>query len=84
MEAFRRETRVVHGHKRAYLLAGPRLGTAPVLWLEQWGPFDLVAGPSGYGLPLVGASDCGEAPRPSSTERWSSRVSTAWSHAERS
>ncbi len=30
---FRRETRVVHGHRRAFLLAGPRLGTAPVLWL---------------------------------------------------
>ncbi|MCW2601157.1 MAG: alpha/beta hydrolase fold protein [Frankiales bacterium] len=29
----RRETRVVHGHRRAYVLAGPRLGTAPVLWL---------------------------------------------------
>jgi pimeloyl-ACP methyl ester carboxylesterase len=30
---FRRETRIIHGHKRAFLLAGPRLGTAPVLWL---------------------------------------------------
>lgn len=30
---FRRETRVVHGHTRAFLLAGPPLGTAPVLWL---------------------------------------------------
>jgi pimeloyl-ACP methyl ester carboxylesterase len=30
---FRRETKVIHGHQRAYLLAGPRLGTAPVLWL---------------------------------------------------
>lgn len=29
----RRETRVVHGHTRAYLVAGPPLGTAPVLWL---------------------------------------------------
>ncbi|MGZ6825557.1 MAG: alpha/beta fold hydrolase [Mycobacteriales bacterium] len=29
----RRETRVVHGHRRAFLLAGPPLGTAPVLWL---------------------------------------------------
>jgi pimeloyl-ACP methyl ester carboxylesterase len=29
----RRETRVIHGHKRAFLLTGPRLGTAPVLWL---------------------------------------------------
>jgi predicted butyrate kinase (DUF1464 family) len=30
----------------------------PVRWLEQRGPFDLVAGPSGYGLPLVRAADC--------------------------
>jgi pimeloyl-ACP methyl ester carboxylesterase len=29
----RRETHVVHGYRRAYLMAGPRLGTAPVLWL---------------------------------------------------
>lgn len=29
----RRESRVVHGYRRAYLVAGPRLGTAPVLWL---------------------------------------------------
>lgn len=29
----RRETRVVHGYRRAFVLAGPRLGTAPVLWL---------------------------------------------------
>jgi pimeloyl-ACP methyl ester carboxylesterase len=29
----RRETRVIHGYRRAFLLAGPRLGTAPVLWL---------------------------------------------------
>src|SRR3954468_1656756 len=32
----------------------------PVRWLEERGPFDLIAGPSGYGLPLVRASDCGE------------------------
>lgn len=32
-EPFRRETRVVHGYTRAFLLAGPPLGTAPVLWL---------------------------------------------------
>jgi predicted butyrate kinase (DUF1464 family) len=32
----------------------------PVRWLEQRGPLDLVAGPSGYGLPLVPASACGE------------------------
>ncbi|HUR51837.1 MAG TPA: alpha/beta fold hydrolase [Mycobacteriales bacterium] len=31
--SIRRETHVVHGYRRAYLLAGPRLGTAPVLWL---------------------------------------------------
>lgn len=29
----RRETRVVHGHTRAFLTAGPPVGTAPVLWL---------------------------------------------------
>jgi pimeloyl-ACP methyl ester carboxylesterase len=29
----RRETRVVHGHTRAYLVAGLPVGTAPVLWL---------------------------------------------------
>jgi predicted butyrate kinase (DUF1464 family) len=31
---------------------------AAVKWLEACGPFDLVAGPSGYGLPLVRAADC--------------------------
>jgi predicted butyrate kinase (DUF1464 family) len=31
---------------------------APVRWLETHGPFDLIAGPSGYGLPLVNARDC--------------------------
>ena len=31
---------------------------APVRWLTERGPFDLVAGPSGYGLPLVRARDC--------------------------
>jgi predicted butyrate kinase (DUF1464 family) len=35
----------------------------PVRWLEERGPFDLVAGPSGYGLPLVRAADCGERER---------------------
>jgi predicted butyrate kinase (DUF1464 family) len=30
----------------------------PVAWLRQRGPFDLVAGPSGYGLPLVEARRC--------------------------
>ena len=29
----RRESKVLHGYKRSYLLAGPRLGSAPVLWL---------------------------------------------------
>ena len=33
---------------------------APVRWLEERGPFDLIAGPSGYGLPLLRAADCGE------------------------
>ena len=31
---------------------------APVRWLAERGPFDLVAGPSGYGLPLRRAADC--------------------------
>src|SRR5262249_26429976 len=31
---------------------------APVRWLQARGPFDLVAGPSGYGLPLVRAAAC--------------------------
>jgi predicted butyrate kinase (DUF1464 family) len=30
----------------------------PVRWLEDCGPLDLVAGPSGYGLPLVRGRDC--------------------------
>jgi len=29
----RRESTVIHGHKRSYAIAGPRLGTAPMLWL---------------------------------------------------
>src|SRR5947209_5877066 len=33
---------------------------APLRWLEQRGPFALVAGPSGYGLPLVRAADTTE------------------------
>jgi predicted butyrate kinase (DUF1464 family) len=33
---------------------------APIRWLVERGPFDLVAGPSGYGLPLVRAMDCSE------------------------
>jgi predicted butyrate kinase (DUF1464 family) len=32
--------------------------TLPVRWLAERGPFDLVAGPSGYGLPLVAAPAC--------------------------
>src|SRR6266545_4070220 len=32
--------------------------TIPVQWLREEGPFDLIAGPSGYGLPLVSAADC--------------------------
>ncbi len=32
----------------------------PVEWLRERGPFDLVAGPSGYGLPLVRNADCTE------------------------
>jgi predicted butyrate kinase (DUF1464 family) len=34
---------------------------APVAWLRERGPFDLVAGPSGYGLPLRRAADCTDA-----------------------
>jgi predicted butyrate kinase (DUF1464 family) len=37
------------------LKADPAL---PNLWLRREGPFDLIAGPSGYGLPLVPASEC--------------------------
>src|SRR5438552_2972183 len=33
---------------------------APTAWLVQHGPFDIIAGPSGYGLPLVAACDCTE------------------------
>jgi predicted butyrate kinase (DUF1464 family) len=32
----------------------------PVRWLQERGPFSLIAGPSGYGLPLVSAADCTE------------------------
>ncbi|MBN9117958.1 MAG: DUF1464 family protein [Planctomycetes bacterium] len=35
--------------------------TLPVQWLREAGPFDLIAGPSGYGLPLVRAADCTDA-----------------------
>lgn len=40
----------------AELRADPAL---PVRWLEKRGPFALIAGPSGYGLPLVRADECG-------------------------
>src|SRR5208283_3383945 len=30
----------------------------PVRWLTERGPFAVIAGPSGYGLPLVRAADC--------------------------
>src|SRR3954464_12644481 len=33
----------------------------PARWPAARGPFDLVAGPSGYGLPLVRAADCTDA-----------------------
>jgi predicted butyrate kinase (DUF1464 family) len=33
----------------------------PVRWLRENGPFDVIAGPSGYGLPLVRAADCTDA-----------------------
>jgi predicted butyrate kinase (DUF1464 family) len=33
---------------------------SPVRWLTERGPLDLIAGPSGYGLPLVRAADCTE------------------------
>lgn len=39
----------------ADLTADPEL---PVRWLRERGPFDLIAGPSGYGLPLVRAANC--------------------------
>jgi predicted butyrate kinase (DUF1464 family) len=32
--------------------------TAPVRWLQERGPFALIAGPSGYGLPLKSLRDC--------------------------
>ena len=37
------------------LQADPAL---PLTWLRQHGPFDLIAGPSGYGLPLLRSSQC--------------------------
>jgi predicted butyrate kinase (DUF1464 family) len=41
----------------AQLQSDPEL---PIRWLEQRGPFALVAGPSGYGLPLVWAGSATE------------------------
>src|SRR3954464_13162414 len=43
-----------HRFPAAELHADP---AAPVRWLADRGPFDLIAGPSGYGLPLVLAAD---------------------------
>jgi predicted butyrate kinase (DUF1464 family) len=37
------------------LQADPSL---PVRWLRERGPYDLIAGPSGYGLPLIRAQAC--------------------------
>jgi predicted butyrate kinase (DUF1464 family) len=34
--------------------------TLPLSWLQLHGPFELIAGPSGYGLPLVPAQQCRE------------------------
>lgn len=34
--------------------------TLPVSWLTERGPIHFIAGPSGYGLPLVRAADCTE------------------------
>ncbi len=42
------------------LSADPSL---PVSWLRQHQPLDLIAGPSGYGLPLLWAGDCGDRER---------------------
>lgn len=32
----------------------------PIRWLTERGPFDLIAGPSGYGLPIKRLADCSE------------------------
>lgn len=42
------------------LRADPEL---PVRWLTEHGPFHLIAGPSGYGLPLISAEACTERDR---------------------
>ncbi len=44
-----------HRIPAAELRADP---AAAVRWLADRGPFDLIAGPSGYGLPLKRAQDC--------------------------
>src|SRR5262245_38685567 len=40
-----------------HLQADPAL---PIQWLTEHGPFDLIAGPSGYGLPLIRAQECSD------------------------
>jgi predicted butyrate kinase (DUF1464 family) len=49
-----------HRFRPEELAADP---AAPVRWLERFTPLDLVAGPSGYGLPLVRGADCTEEQR---------------------
>jgi predicted butyrate kinase (DUF1464 family) len=34
--------------------------TLPVRWLEERGPFQVIAGPSGYGLPLLHVNNCSD------------------------
>src|SRR5271166_2049310 len=46
-----------HRFSPQQLQADPAL---PLSWLQQHGPFNLIAGPSGYGLPLVRAEQCRE------------------------
>jgi predicted butyrate kinase (DUF1464 family) len=36
----------------------------PTRWLRDHGPLDVIAGPSGYGLPLKRAAECGQADFP--------------------
>jgi predicted butyrate kinase (DUF1464 family) len=49
--------RAQHRFRPEELQADP---AAPARWLTDRAPLDLIAGPSGYGLPLVRACDCGE------------------------
>jgi predicted butyrate kinase (DUF1464 family) len=53
------DNKIVDQHRFApeVLAADP---TAPVRWLQERGPLALVAGPSGYGLPLVRGRNCSE------------------------